>query len=202
RSGFRPRAAVDRLAGPTGRGRERDPEAQGRGGLRPEADGPARGRLTRTSASGGRPMKRWHRRTAALVGAIVLGACADAAPADPQRGYDIDGRSELEVIEELRLGSATDRDAGFSQISHVEVTPSGLVLVLDFQDQRVKVYDSLGIQAYTIGGRGEGPGEFTGAVELGLLGDTLWVRDARARRTSLFTLAGTLLATVPARGVE
>jgi hypothetical protein len=107
----------------------------------------------------------------------------------------------IQLVEEQRLGSVDDPDVGFSQISGVAVSSSGLVLVLDGRDRTVKVYDSLGTALRRIGGPGEGPGEFTSPVELGIRNDTLWVRDGRARRISLFTLSGEFIGSVSTRGV-
>ncbi len=58
----------------------------------------------------------------------------------------------------------------------------------------VKVFDAGGRPLYTLGGRGEGPGEFQNPIRLGWLADTLWVFDQRLARTSLFGTDGEFLA--------
>ena len=61
------------------------------------------------------------------------------------------------------------------------------IFVLDGMAQQIHVFDSEGAHVRTMGGKGEGPGEFRMATGLAIgPGDTLWVTDPMTRRYSLF----------------
>jgi hypothetical protein len=55
---------------------------------------------------------------------------------------------------------------------------------------RIVEFDKEGKFIRTIGGPGEGPGEFRNALEIGFLGDSLWVYDPRLARVSIFSPTG------------
>ncbi len=66
----------------------------------------------------------------------------------------------------------------FGWIWSIAVLSDWNVYVLDEQAQHVQVYDSAGGYVETLGGRGEGPGEFSRAEAIALLSDgRLVVRD-------------------------
>jgi hypothetical protein len=126
----------------------------------------------------------------------------DAGIGGQPKWVRLDETSSIPLTEELKLGSVSDPNIGFSVVEDVVVSRSGLVLVLDSQDRKVKVYDSLGAPLYTIGRQGQGPGEFDLPRQIGLLEDTLlWVSDGAGRRITLFDLDGTLRTTVPTTGI-
>lgn len=131
---------------------------------------------------------------------FVLTACDGGVEA----GHLIEDLPVLELQEELRLGSATDPELGFSQIGGVAVDRDGLMYLLERRDRQVRVYDRQGTRLRTIGRPGPGPGEFQAATGIGIIDDTLWVRDAPTRRFSLFATSGELLGTfsVAPRSVE
>ena len=61
------------------------------------------------------------------------------------------------------------------------------IFVLDGFAQEIHVFDSEGAHLRTLGGQGEGPGEFRMAQALAMgPGDTLWVTDPMTRRYSVF----------------
>ena len=61
------------------------------------------------------------------------------------------------------------------------------IFVLDGFAQEILVFDSEGAHLRTLGGQGEGPGEFRMAQALAMgPGDTLWVTDPMTRRYSVF----------------
>ena len=74
----------------------------------------------------------------------------------------------------------------------------GLVRLLDGRivlpntgSQEIRWYDAQGVHVRSVGGEGEGPGEFTGLGWLGVLpGDSIIAYDARQRRLSLFDPSG------------
>lgn len=129
-------------------------------------------------------------RVVAWCAGICLLACGGGAPRDPSH---IDTLPVLAAIEELRLGSLTDPDVGFSRIGGVALDHAGNAYVSESQEHHVRVYDPDGVRIRTIGREGEGPGEFLAPEGLGFRGDTLWVADARRTRISFFDSTGTFL---------
>jgi len=96
--------------------------------------------------------------------------------------------------EDLRLGTAEGEGPEaeqFGTISSVVADSRGRIYVLDAGAQQIRVFSPTGRFSHTIGGRGEGPGEFVDAYAMALgSGDTLWVTDGRGRRYSAFTPDG------------
>jgi hypothetical protein len=103
------------------------------------------------------------------------------------------------LVEEVRVGSSSDPDLGFSRIAGLLANADGDVYVVETAAQHIRVYDSEGQLLRIIGGPGEGPGEFSfrTSPRFGLIGDTLWVNDVGAGRFTLFTLDGSVIATIP-----
>jgi len=101
------------------------------------------------------------------------------------------------VEEDLRLGSGEGQGPEaerFGRIMSVVSDSRGMIYVLDVTSQEVTVFDATGAFLHTIGGRGNGPGEFAGAFSMAIgPGDTLWVRDQRAGRYSAFAADGTFV---------
>lgn len=73
----------------------------------------------------------------------------------------------------------------------------GSVAVIDRRDQRVRIFSETGEFTRSMGGRGEGPGEFRNPWFLWVLpGDTLWVGDYRPQRFNVFTSDGEFIRLV------
>lgn len=142
----------------------------------------------------------WAGRAVRACGAGLLCGLVACAEVGAQRS-DADAATVLRVVEDLRIGSVDDPDAGFTRIAGVRVAADGRVVVLEQREMQIRVYDAQGRRVRVIGGEGEGPGEFRYPSSLGLRNDTIWVVDALSRRLTLFDLDGRLLATVPAGGV-
>jgi len=62
----------------------------------------------------------------------------------------------------------------------------GIVAFSQPQDLLVRLYTSAGVFVGTVGGRGDGPGEFTSIARLGWVADTLWVFAGLQRRLTYF----------------
>ena len=70
------------------------------------------------------------------------------------------------------------------------------IYILDSTTQEVQVFDAGGGFLRTLGGQGQGPGEFREALGPAIApGDTLWVADQGAPRYSIFGPDGTLIGT-------
>jgi len=94
------------------------------------------------------------------------------------------------VTDELRIGTRTgDRDYQFGQISGIAELSDGRLAVMDAQAQQLRIFSSDGTYEATIGGPGDGPGEFGPAAGPVLIGpgDSVYVPDpsnARLHRLS------------------
>lgn len=99
---------------------------------------------------------------------------------------------------ELAIGEMEGEEAYlFGSINGLEVDGQGRIFVLDRQAQEVRVYSPQGEHLLTIGGPGEGPGEFQRPDHIRIMGDgRILVRDGRWR-FSLFTPEGAFLETWP-----
>jgi hypothetical protein len=98
--------------------------------------------------------------------------------------------------EELRLGSI---DGGgpeqFSDVWDLVADSEGALYVLDGLAQEVRVFTASGEFSHTIGSKGEGPGELTGAAGLNLdAAGRVWVWDPGNNRYSVFERSGELVA--------
>lgn len=98
---------------------------------------------------------------------------------------------------ELSIGSVDDPQLAFTWFRSLEVGPDGTIFTLHPQEHTIRVHDSTGRFVRTIGREGKGPGEFSNAHAMGLLGDTLWVLDRN--RFIYFDLDGQVLGsrTIP-----
>jgi hypothetical protein len=124
--------------------------------------------------------------------AVLVGCSGETADPD---GVDVDSAPRLALVEELRIGSVDDPEIGFSEPGSMAVDADGNAYIVEGRDRQIRVFDPQGRLVRRIGRRGSGPGEFEGGLDLGIVGDTLWVIDSESRRTVLFGLDGTVLAT-------
>lgn len=126
------------------------------------------------------------------VSVLLMVACGNESRNDrgPTHVSDL---PPLQYVEVRRLGSLEDPTIGFSRIGGVAADQNGRVYVLERQSREVRVFGPDGQYLGTRGGPGQGPGEFTVPIAIGLLGDTLWVRDASRQRISWFDADGSLV---------
>jgi hypothetical protein len=130
---------------------------------------------------------------AATVLLILLCACTADTNASSSDLPNADAVPALGLVAELRIGSLDDPDYGFSWIGDVAVDRDGNAYVFESQDRRIRVYSADGQLLRTIGGPGEGPGEFSFSVSMGVTGDTVWTVDDINRRLTLFNRRGEVL---------
>jgi hypothetical protein len=103
------------------------------------------------------------------------------------------------IVEDLRIGAL---DGGgpemFGSITAIAVSSQGEIAVLEDQAQEVRIFDPMGAHLRTIGRKGEGPGEFEGAISVHYDGgDRLWVADTRNARYNVFSPTGEYLWSSP-----
>ena len=76
------------------------------------------------------------------------------------------------------------------------------IYILDYVTQEIYVFDFEGDFLRTLGGQGDGPGEFRDALGPAIgPGDTLWVADRRAARFSVFSPDGGTFLGAQRRGI-
>ncbi len=133
-----------------------------------------------------------------LVGPIVATALATlplhAAKASSQLIADAE---PMEACEVLRLGDGLDVPAwlAFVRAPDLMVDAAGRVYLRRGQDAAITVLDADGGFVRTIGGQGEGPGEFVAIGAMGFVADTLWLQNWPMLHTSFFDSAGAHLRT-------
>ncbi len=149
---------------------------------------------------------------AALVVALSSGACGTGEPRldedstvdtlasgrvvvanDGTGRWTAEGAWRLE--EDLRLGTLDEGGPEqFAQIAWITSDGEGRIYVVEYLDQEIRVFEADGSHAHTIGRKGEGPGEFTGAVALNWAPDgSFWVTDYGNDRFSHFSESGEFL---------
>lgn len=143
-------------------------------------------------------------RLAPLVLIAAAVACADPAPGYTARDSAgvrvVDNRSSAWTADDVwRLGEPLldlgGADAGADQAFR---TVAAAVLVADRvvvaeEDGAVRYLDADGALIRTVGGGGDGPGEFRLVAGGGVSGDTVWLYDYFHRRITRFTETGELV---------
>ena len=100
--------------------------------------------------------------------------------------------TEWTLEEDLRLWGPPG--GYFGTIGSLAADSRDNIYVLDVSSQEIQVFDSEGAFLRTLGGAGEGPGEFRFAAGPAVgPGDTVWVADGMSRRYSIFGPDGTFL---------
>lgn len=125
-------------------------------------------------------MRKRHLRIGVLLGGLV---CPPQSLAGQhERPFD-DCRwgADRTVV----IGAVDDQQYGLTAIGQV-ASLSDLVYVTQPQERLIRVYHDDGRFAGTIGGNGDGPGEFRAIRAIGVLADSIWVVDSRLGRVSYF----------------
>lgn len=101
--------------------------------------------------------------------------------------------------EDWRVGRAAGEDWElFGGLTSVLLGPSGEAFIIDFQAQRIVVFNREGDFVRYMGGPGQGPGEFDGPLALGWdPRGRLWIPDGWNRRYSIFDSEGTFMNSFP-----
>ncbi len=86
----------------------------------------------------------------------------------------------------------------FSEVIGLGLLSDGSVAAIDRHSNEIRIFAEDGRHLRSMGGGGEGPGEFSNAWFLWVLpGDTLWAGDWRPWRYNVFTSAGEFVRAVP-----
>ena len=97
----------------------------------------------------------------------------------------------IDPVPSISIGREESGPYLFGFISDVSFLEDGTVAVAEVQSGEIRIFDTAGQHQFSLGGQGEGPGEFrTPAVVVPLGPDSLAGYDARLRRTTIFPLTG------------
>ncbi|MEP6832355.1 MAG: hypothetical protein ABJB74_03130 [Gemmatimonas sp.] len=119
--------------------------------------------------------------TATVLCAVIV---AHAVPA--QNNAPV---KQLRAVREL---SINPDDPNWAVISPADlaVDARGLLYVLDYTDQIIRVFDSGGVPVRRIARKGNGPGELSTASALFVVRDSLWAIEMASSRVTRFPLSG------------
>ena len=94
----------------------------------------------------------------------------------------------------LEIGGSDRGPTSFGAIVGVLRLATGAIVVGDGMARELRFFDPTGGHLASVGGNGEGPGEFrTMRPPLACAGDTIWVWDPALGRVSLYSAEGTFL---------
>jgi hypothetical protein len=114
-------------------------------------------------------------------------------PKQPMYGEDI-----LAIEEDLSIGeSASSDDYLFSSIRAIAVDDAGNIYVLDRKDNHILVFDNTGKHLRTFGRAGQGPGEFTLPLTMGLTNRNEIVIEDYRNRLAYYSTEGEHIRDLP-----
>ena len=145
--------------------------------------------------------------------AIAVAGCGDGAPADrpsamvkDSAGIEITTSDPWTAEAHCAIGDDPILSIGaregdgpqiFFQVRHAARLSDGSVAVVDGSSREVRVFTGTSAHLVSMGGRGEGPGEFGSPWLLWVLpGDTLWVGDYLPWRFNVFSAGGEFVRSV------
>lgn len=109
-------------------------------------------------------------------------ACGETRPDSSSASVSLAAVRTLEVTEDLRIdGMAAD----LVPVEGLTVAANGTVAIVQNMDHAIRFFNAAGSDLGSLGGRGQGPGEFARIARIGWLADTLWVLDASLQRVTL-----------------
>lgn len=98
-----------------------------------------------------------------------------------------DATQRIEPQPELRIGREEDGPYQFAFVPFATLLDDGRIVVAELTAQELRIFDDAGRHLRTLGGSGEGPGEFAGlAGAYAYRGDSIAAVDQRLRRTTIF----------------
>ncbi len=142
--------------------------------------------------------------TAAMAIAVALGASGCGPDASDEAGRDVvtsdwtEGSTPQEARVSISLGRLDgDPMEVFGRLGAVAVGPDQQILVTDLQASEVRVFTAAGQPVRTIGGPGEGPGDFETPVGVSVdSAGRVWVYDPGNQKLVQFDSVGAVLNTV------
>lgn len=139
------------------------------------------------------------RRAAATMLLGGMAACGNGGGATPDpAATSFPAEPTLVAVEAARFGGAVSGEGDLTSVTAAVPLEDGRFLVGDAA-RRLLLFDSAATPLGELGRPGEGPGEFSYAVGVGTLGDSIWVSDMMQRRVSLFAPDGGFVRAMSAR---
>lgn len=109
------------------------------------------------------------------------------------------GPGPLRLVEQLRIGVVEGEEPyELFAVRDVVLGEDGDIYAAEQNTGEIRVFAPDGTYRMTVGGQGEGPGEFLAVTWIGVFGDTLLAYDPRLSRVTAFATDGVLLDTWPA----
>jgi len=147
-------------------------------------------------------------RRAAVALMLILPAGVCSSPADRQAmQHEVVDSAGIQLVRnggtadtiepthDLRIGTVDGpEELQFFRVTALAVAPDGAVLVGDGSGT-IREFDAAGVFVRSVGGLGEGPGEFQLLWGIHVYGDTLAVTDARLDRVTEFERTGAVIRT-------
>jgi hypothetical protein len=127
---------------------------------------------------------------------IILTMLAGCSGADGVIGSD-SGASYWTAEFVHEIGAVAEPTQTLASVGEVVLTADGLLLVGQPPDQQIRVYGLDGAFRWSIGARGDGPGEIGRLTDFAVSGDTLKVVDGGNSRVTAFAVDGTFLGDDP-----
>ena len=131
------------------------------------------------------------RRIASLAFLVLLPTACGDRPGAP----DDSSRTDWITEPEYRIGDAMEGDAVFGRVPYLRVGPKGQVFVVEAMSSRVSVWTPVGERLFSVGGPGEGPGDFMLPYKIHFEDTRFYVRDQS--RFTWFRYDRKILETVP-----
>lgn len=149
------------------------------------------------------------RHGASRIGLAIVAATLSGCGADSQPTVTVADSAGVEIVTNLpgsleaaeawslsaepviEIGAGADPEVALFRITDVVALEGGRVAVGTNTPPQVRIFESDGTLAVTLGREGEGPGEFSSVGSVVPLGaDSIAVWDADRRRMSVFTVVG------------
>lgn len=141
-------------------------------------------------------MCRWIVRASGIAAVLVSIGCSGSD--GRERSFE-SPPEEWRLVDTVRIGSVSGPDDALTRVGAVLPMPDGGVWFTQPSEQQIRIVDETGRLVARVGGRGQGPGEFTAVGALGFWhgsSDTVWVQDWVLRRIALFERDGAFVRTV------
>lgn len=110
-----------------------------------------------------------------VIAILTLPGCGERSQRAGPEHSPSDSAVRLQL--EWSAGSAAAPGVVLSDVKDLAWSPGGPVAVLEGQNRSVALLDSEGQPLTRLGGHGPGPSELLQPINLGFVGDTLWVAD-------------------------
>jgi hypothetical protein len=135
--------------------------------------------------------------TIAAAALLATFACAGAPPGEG--GSDGLPAGATRLTEDLRIGVTEGADEYlFGRIGYIVQHTDGTIFIADTQVPIIRRYDAQGVFMHTVGGEGEGPGEYRDIQGMKLAPDgNLAIWDVQIRRITVFRPDGAWIRDFP-----